>query len=117
MALIVEIHQLGDKLWAVATQQLAEDENNPDFATLQRATDEGAEEAFRMLEVRDTLRVLLAQTPFERRESEVVALFLLGWDFPEIAQQLGVSRQFVQATFKRAVAKLRKTAKALGISP
>jgi len=116
MALIVEVRQISDGLWAVTTQQLIETEDNPDFEALQRVVDESADEAFRLIEVRDTIRVLLERTPLEQRESEVIALFLQGFDFPDIAQLIGVSRQFVQATFRRAVRKLRQTAKALGIS-
>jgi Sigma-70, region 4. len=115
MAIVVEVQQIGD-LFRIVSHQIVESDDNPEFEALQRVADESAAEAFRMIEVRDTLRVLLERTQLEQRESEVVALFLLGWDFPEIAQQIGVSRQFVQATFKRAVAKLRKTAKALGIN-
>ena len=115
MAIVVEVQQIGD-LFSTVSHQIVESEDNPEFEALQRVADESAAEAFRWLEIRDTLRVLLERTQLEQRESEVVALFLLGWDFPEIAQQIGVSRQFVQATFKRAVAKLRKTAEALGIN-
>jgi len=117
MAIIVEVQQVTDDLFRVVTHQIVEAETDPDFAALQRIADESAAEAYRLLEIRDTLRVLLERTPLEPREREVIMLSLEDFDFTDIAQRLGISRQCVQTTFWRAVKKLRECAFALGISP
>ena len=116
MAILVEVQQVTDDLFRVVTHQIVEDETDPDFEALQRIADESTAEAFRLMEVRDLIGVLLERTQLEKREKEVITLFLQGFDFPDIAQLIGVSRQFAQATFKRVTKKLRKTAEALGIN-
>jgi len=115
MAIIVEVQQIGD-LFRIVSHQIVESEDNPEFEALQRIADESTAEAFRLMEVRDLIGVLLERTQLEKREKEVITLFLQGFDFPDIAQLIGVSRQFAQATFKRVTKKLRKTAEALGIN-
>ena len=97
MALIVEICQVGDKVWSVATHQL--DETDADFEALQRVADENTYEDFRLVEVRDLISVLLERTPLEQREREVILLFLEGWDFSDIAQRLQISRQATSDAF------------------
>mgnify|MGYP000629507312 CR=1 FL=1 len=116
MALIVEVQQISDNLFRVTTCQIVEDESNHDFKLLQHTFDENAAEAFRLMEVRDLIRVLLERTQLEPREREVITLFLRGWDFPDIAQRLKVSRQAVNEAFWRAVQRFRQVVAALGIN-
>jgi len=116
MAIVVEVQQIGD-LFRIVSHQIVESDDNPEYEALQRVADESAAEAYRLLEIRDTLRVLLERTPLEPREREVIMLSLEDFDFTDIAQRLGISRQCVQTTFWRAVKKLRECAFALGISP
>jgi len=117
MAIIVEVQQVTDDLFRVVTRQLVEDETDPDFEALQRVADESAAEAFRMMEVRDIIRVLLERTKLERREKEVVALFLSGLELIDIAAKLKISRQAVNEAFQRAIQRFRETAQRLGINP
>ena len=114
--IIVEVQEIGN-LFRVISHHIAENEDSPDFSALQRVIDESADKDFHSVEIRDTLRALLQRTDLETREREIVNLVLKGWDFVDISQHLKISRQCVQTTFWRAVAKLRQTAKALGISP
>ena len=116
MAIIVEVQQVTDDLFRVVTRQLVEDETDPDFEALQRVADENADEDFRLMEVRDLIRVLLERTPLEQREREVILLFLQGWDFTDIAQRLQISRQATSNAFWRAIRRFREVADALGIT-
>jgi RNA polymerase sigma factor (sigma-70 family) len=118
MALIVEIVQVADKVYAVTTRQIAEEEGDSDWDALQRVADASAEDALERMEVRELLQVLLERTPLAPREREVIHLILQGEDnFAEIAQRLGLTRSRVWDAFRTAVKKLRKTANELGIAP
>jgi DNA-directed RNA polymerase specialized sigma subunit len=118
MALIVEIVQVADKVYAVTTQQIVEDESDNDWDALQRVADANAQDALERMEVRELLQVLLARTPLAPREREVINLILQGEDnFVEIAQRLGLTRSRVWDAFRSAVKKLRRSAEALGITP
>jgi DNA-directed RNA polymerase specialized sigma subunit len=118
MALVVEIVQVADKVYAVTTQQIVEDESDSDWDALQRVADANAQDALERMEVQELLQVLLARTPLAPREREVINLVLQGEDnFAEIAQRMGLTRSRVWGAFRSAVKKLRKTASALGIAP
>jgi RNA polymerase sigma factor (sigma-70 family) len=118
MALVVEIVQVADKVYAVTTQQIVEDESDSDWDALQRVADASAEDALERMEVQELLQVLLARTPLAPREREVINLILQGEDnFSEIAQRLGLTRSRVWDAFRSAVKKLRRSAKELGIAP
>jgi DNA-directed RNA polymerase specialized sigma subunit len=118
MALVVEIVQVADKVYAVTTHQIAEEEGDSDWDALQRVTDTNAQDALERMEVRELLQVLLARTPLAPREREVINLILQGEDnFVEIAQRLGLTRSRVWDAFRSAVKKLRRSAEALGITP
>jgi len=118
MALIVEVVQIADKIYAIMTRQIAEEEGDTDWNALQRVADTNAQDALERMEVRELLQVLLARTPLAPREREVINLILQGEDnFSEIAQRLGLTRSRVWDAFRSAVKKLRKTASALGIVP
>jgi RNA polymerase sigma factor (sigma-70 family) len=118
MALVVEIVQVADKVYAITTHQIAEEEGDSDWDALQRIADASAEDALERIEVRELLQVLLERTPLAPREREVINLILQGEDnFAEIAQRLGLTRSRVWDAFRSAVKKLRKTASALGIAP
>jgi len=117
MALIVEVQRISDNLFRVTTRQIVEDESNPDFEALQRVADESAAEAIRLMEVRDIIKVLLERTKLERREKEVIALFLSGLELIDIAAKLKISRQAVNEAFQRAIQRFRETAQRLGINP
>jgi DNA-directed RNA polymerase sigma subunit (sigma70/sigma32) len=80
MALVVEIVQVADKVYAVTTQQIVEDESDNDWDALQRIADASAEDALERMEVRELLQVLLARTPLAPREREVINLVLQGED-------------------------------------
>jgi RNA polymerase sigma factor (sigma-70 family) len=118
MALIVEIVQVADKVYAVTTQQIVEDESDNDWDALQRVADTNAQDALERMEVRELLETLLERTPLAPRERQVLSLILQGEDnFSEIAQRLGLTRSRVWDAFRSAVKKLRKTAIKLGIAP
>jgi DNA-directed RNA polymerase specialized sigma subunit len=118
MALVVEIVQVADKVYAVTTHQIAEEEGDSDWDALQRVADANAQNALERMEVQELLQVLLARTPLAPREREVINLILQGEDdFAEIARKLGLTRSRVWGAFRSAVKKLRKTASALGIAP
>jgi DNA-directed RNA polymerase specialized sigma subunit len=118
MALIVEIVQVADKVYAVTTHQIAEEEGDSDWDALQRVADTNAQDALERMEVQELLQVLLARTPLAPREREVINLILEGEDnFSEIAKRLGLTRSRVWASFRSATRKLRKTASKLGIAP
>jgi RNA polymerase sigma factor (sigma-70 family) len=118
MALVVEIVQVADKVYAVTTQQIVEDESDTDWDALQRVADTNAQDALERIEVRELLQVLLERTPLAPREREVINLILQGEDnFSEIAQRLGLTRSRVWDAFRSAVKKLRKTASKLSIAP
>ena len=115
MAIVVEVQQIGD-LFRIVSHQIVESEDNPEFEALQRVADESAAEAFKKVETRDLIRVLLERTPLEQREREVILLFLEGWDFSDIAQRLQISRQATSDAFWRAIRRFREVADALGIT-
>jgi len=117
MAIVVEVQQVTDGIFRIVTRQIVEDETDPDFEALQRVADESAAEAFRMMEVRDIIKVLLERTKLERREKEVIALFLSGLELIDIAAKLKISRQAVNEAFRRAIQRFRETAQRLGINP
>jgi RNA polymerase sigma factor (sigma-70 family) len=118
MALVVEIVQVADKVYAVTTHQIAEEEGDSDWDALQRVADTNAQDALERMEVRELLQVLLARTPLAPREREVINLILQGEDnFSEIAQRLGLTRSRVWDAFRSAIKKLRRSAKELGIAP
>jgi len=110
---IVEVRQVGDKIWSVTTHHVADEDGDPE---IQRVVDESAAEDFRLIEVRDVLQTLLARSQLETREREVILLFLQGWDFTDIAQRLHISRQAANDAFWRAVQRFREVAAALGIT-
>jgi len=116
MAIIVEVQQVTDDFYRVVTHQIVEDETNPDCEALQRVEDESTAEAFRLMEVRDTLQVLLRQSKLRGAEQKTIELFLQGWDIPDIARLLGISRQCVRENYWRAIRRLRETAQRLGIT-
>jgi len=117
MAIVVEVQQVTDGIFRIVTRQIVEDETDPDFEALQRVADENAAEAFRLMEVRDLIRVLLQRTPLERQEQRIIDLFLKGFSLAEIADELGVTRQTINNGFWRVVKKLRRMAQVLNISP
>jgi RNA polymerase sigma factor (sigma-70 family) len=118
MALIVEIVQIADKVYAVTTQQIVEDESDTDWDALQRVADTNAQDALERIEVRELLETLLERTPLAERERQVLSLFLQGEDnFAEIAKRLGLTRSRIWDAFRSAVKKLRRSAKELGIAP
>jgi DNA-directed RNA polymerase specialized sigma subunit len=118
MALVVEIVQVADKVYAVTTHQIAEEEGDSDWDALQRVADTNAQDALERMEVRELLEVLLERTPLAPREREVINLILQGEDdFAEIARKLGLTRSRVWGAFRSAVKKLRRSAKELGIAP
>jgi RNA polymerase sigma factor (sigma-70 family) len=118
MALVVEIVQVADKVYAVTTRQIVEDESDSDWDALQRVADANAQDALERIEVRELLETLLERTPLAPREREVINLILQGEDdFAEIARKLGLTRSRVWDAFRSAVKKLRKTAHQLGIAP
>jgi len=117
MALIIEVVEVADGIFEVRTTHIDESEHCADWDAVCSVADPTAEEAFNRLEIRDLLHVLLARTNLTESERRVVQLFLQDLEFHEIAKLLGLSRQAIQDAFKRAVAKFRKTAKALGIKP
>ena len=117
MAIIVEVQQIADDLYRVASHQLVESEDSPDFAALQQVVDESAAEDFQRMETRDLIRVLLQRTPLERQEQRIINLFLKGFSLAEIADELGVTRQTINNGFWRVVKKLRRMAQVLNISP
>jgi RNA polymerase sigma factor (sigma-70 family) len=118
MALVVEIVQVADKVYAVTTRQIAEEEGDSDWDALQRIADASAEDALERIEVRELLETLLERTPLAQRERQVLSLILEGeTDFAEIARKLGLTRSRVWASFRSAVRKMRRTASALGIAP
>jgi DNA-directed RNA polymerase specialized sigma subunit len=118
MALVVEIVQVADKVYAVTTHQIAEEEGDSDWDALQRVADTNAQDALERIEVRELLQVLLERTPLAPREREVINLILEGEDnFSEIAKRLGLTRSRVWGAFRSAVQKLRRSAEALGIAP
>ena len=116
MALIIEVVEVADGIFEVRTTYIDENEHSADWDAVCSVADPTAEEAFERLEIRDLLHVLLTRTPLTKSERRIVQLLLQDLEFHEIAKRLGVSRQAVQDTFKRAVQKMRQTATELGIA-
>jgi hypothetical protein len=91
MALVVEIVQVADKVYAVTTRQIAEEEGDSDWDALQRIADASAEDALERMEVRELLQTLLERTPLHNAKGKFSLLF---WkaktDFAEIARKVGL---------------------------